>query len=86
MKNDQLTLRIDRKLAAALEQRSKERQVPKSQMVREALQAYLVGVPARSSAEAWDRVSHLVGSVSLDHAALERDALARQLRAHNWRR
>ena len=86
MKDDQVTLRVDRTIAAALERQAKLRGVPKSQVVREALAAYLVGAPADDSAAAWDRVVPMVGSLALDRAAIDRDALARQLRAHNWRK
>jgi hypothetical protein len=34
---------------------------------------------------AWQRVMPLVGALALDRAEIERDAIARQLRAHNWR-
>jgi len=86
MKNDdQITLRVARDVAAALEQRARERRVPKSQLVREALEAYLAGPPREDAAETWSRVAPLVGSVALDPGSAERDALARRLRAHNWR-
>lgn len=81
---DQTSFRLPRDLLRALNRAARERGVPKSQLVREALQAYLVG-PTAPAGEAWERVSHLVGSVALDHSALERDQIARQLRTHNWR-
>jgi hypothetical protein len=86
MKDDQVTLRLPAELYRALQQRAIAEGVPKSQVVREALQTYLVG-PPRSEREAssWQRVSAMVGSLSLDDAEIERDALASQLRAHNWR-
>jgi hypothetical protein len=85
MKDDQLTLRLPRELSRALDRRARERGVPKSQLVREALQAYLAGAPTEDPAAAWRRVAPMVGSLSLDAAAIERDALATQVRAHNWR-
>ena len=85
MKEDQLTLRLPRELARALAQQARERGVPKSQLVREALQAYLAGPPTDDPTAAWLRVAPMVGSLSLDASAIERDALARQVRAHNWR-
>ena len=85
MQEDQLTLRLPRELSRALARWARERGVPKSQLVREALQAYLAGAPADDPAAAWRRVTPMVGSLSLDAAAIERDALARQVRAHNWR-
>lgn len=85
MKDDQLTLRLPRELAKALAQRARERGAAKSQLVREALEAYLAGGAAADPQAAWQRVAHLVGSVALDPAAIERDALAHQIRSHNWR-
>lgn len=85
MKDDQLTLRVPHALARALERRARERDTPKSQLVREALERYLAEVPAAEPRAVWERVAPMVGSVALDRAATERDALAAQLRAHNWR-
>jgi metal-responsive CopG/Arc/MetJ family transcriptional regulator len=85
MKDDQVTIRLPRELARILARRARETGVPKSQLVREALQTYLAEAPADQSESAWSRVADLVGSLSLDPAAIERDALTRQLRAHNWR-
>lgn len=85
MKDDQLTLRLPRSLARALSRQARERGLPKSQLVREALQAYLAGGPASDPADAWRRAAALVGTLALDGAAIERDAIAAQMRAHNWR-
>jgi hypothetical protein len=82
---EQLTLRLPRDLERTLARRARERGVPKSQVVREALQAYLAEAPPVESAGAWQRVAPLVGSLTLDPEAIERDRLAAQLRAHNWR-
>jgi hypothetical protein len=84
MKDDQITLRLPRALARALADRARKRAVPKSLLVREALEAYL-GAPASREGAAWQRVGEMVGSLTLDPAAIERDALAQQLRVHNWR-
>jgi predicted DNA-binding protein len=86
MKEDQLTLRLPRDLARLLARRARERGLPKSQVVREAIQAYLVEQPHElPSGAAWERVRHMVGSLELDQQAIERDELARQIRDHNWR-
>lgn len=85
MKDDQLTFRLPRELARALTRRARERRVPKSQLVREVLQAYLTGAPAPDPSDAWRRVAPMVGALTLDAAAIERDAIAGQMRAHNWR-
>ena len=53
--------------------------------MREALAAYLAGRPGAGPGDAWARVQPLVGSLALDPAAVERDELARRIRAHNWR-
>jgi hypothetical protein len=84
MKDDQITLRLPRALARALADRARQRAVPKSLLVREALEAYLAAPTALHGA-GWERVGEMVGSLALDPAAIERDALAQQLRAHNWR-
>jgi hypothetical protein len=82
MKDSQTTFRLPRDLARALTRRAQERRVTKSQLVREALETYLAGVPPE---DAWRKVTGLVGSLALDPAAIERDQLASQLRTHNWR-
>jgi predicted DNA-binding protein len=84
MKEDQLTLRLPRELARLLAQRARERGLPKSQLVREAIEAY-VAERSLPSGAAWERVKHMVGSIELDQQAIERDELARQIRDHNWR-
>lgn len=85
MKDDQLTLRVPSTLARALAQRASARNVPKSQLVREALERYLAEAPAEHPAAVWERVASYAGSVTLDRKVATRDALAAQLRAHNWR-
>lgn len=85
MQDDQLTLRIPRELAQRLRQQARERGVPSSQLVREALQSYLGTSMAEDPATTWRRLEPLIGSLTIDSAAVERDALAAQLRRHNWR-
>jgi hypothetical protein len=85
--DSQLTLRIPADLARLLASRARAKGVKRSQLVREALQAYFSVQPAEAPASSVrERIGSYVGAVSLDHAALERDALTRQLRAHNWRK
>lgn len=83
MKDGQLTLRLPRDLARLVARRARDRGLARSEIVREALQAYLVA-PA-TAGSAWDRVSHMIGTTPLDARAIERDALTRQIRNHNWR-
>ncbi len=85
MKDDQLTLRLPADMARLLRGRAKASGVPASQLVRDALQAYLTE-PNQAPGSAWDRVAQLVGSIALDRTALKRDPIAAQMRAHNWRK
>ena len=85
--DDQLTFRLPREVALALARRARERRVPRSRLVREALEAYL-GTPAGVAAAGIpprQRIAAFVGALALDRAAIERDALARQIRRRNWR-
>lgn len=81
---DQVTLRLPRELATALRRKAREKGVTKSQVVREALAAYLAVSDAEPDA-AWERITPFIGAVRLDPAAVEQDALVRQIRDHNWR-
>lgn len=87
MVDDQLTFRIPRDLARALARRAKERGVPKSQLVREAIARYVAGgaVAEPDAEELWRRVQPFVGSMPLDHDAIEADEIARQIYRNNWR-
>ena len=85
MKDEQITLRVPAALARALARRARERDVPKSQLVREALERYFAEPPVEPAAAVWERVASYAGSVTLDQKASGGDALAAQLRAHNWR-
>ena len=83
---EQFTLRLPRELARALGRAARQRRVPKSQLVREAIQGYLAAAETDAGPiDAWQRIAPFVGSVQLDSAAAERDALIKQIRAHNWR-
>lgn len=60
--------------------------MPKSLLVREALEAYLgASGPAAHAGDPMRRIAPFVGAVTLDRAAIERDAIARQIRRRNWR-
>lgn len=78
--NDQLTFRIPRDLARALARRAKERGIPRSQVVREALARYVAGEPVDPDREElWRRVQPFIGSIAIDEAAVEADEIARQI-------
>ena len=82
----QITLRIPREWARALERRAKERGATKSQLVREALRQYLaVGGEEEKRAGLRERLKTYVGVARLDHAAIEADPFARQIYENNWR-
>ena len=81
-----MTLRVPATLARKLAARARAQGVKRSHVVREALAAFLdqpaAAPPVRTVRE---RIGPYVGSITLDHAASERDLLAKRLRAHNWR-
>jgi metal-responsive CopG/Arc/MetJ family transcriptional regulator len=83
--NDQLTIRLPGKLLRELARRAKEQGVPKSQVVRDALAAYVVGPRGEPAESGWRRVRGLAGSIELDHATVEADDIASRIREHNWR-
>ena len=82
--SDQVTLRIPPDLAKALAARARATGVKRSQVVREALRAFL-GSPMAPTAAVHERIGRYVGAVSLSGPDRERDALTERLRAHNWR-
>ena len=84
--DSQLTLRVPTDLARRLAARAKSTGMKRSHVVREALQAFLESPPAAARpTTVRERIGSYVGAVSLDGPSAERDALARQLRSHNWR-
>jgi len=84
--DDQITLRIPRDLARALARQARRRGVPKSHLVREALRGYLAGGSVeREPRGTAEQIAPFLGSLTLDRAAIERDALARRIRDQNWR-
>ncbi|HEX3868453.1 MAG TPA: hypothetical protein VHV78_16935 [Gemmatimonadaceae bacterium] len=85
-KDEQITVRVPGDLAAAVAAFAYQRSIPKSMVVREALAAYVANASPATSADAWGKVESLVGSLSLDPRSLQRDALSRAVRAHNWRK
>ena len=81
----QITLRVPAGLARGLARRARERGIPKSQVVREALRGYLEGAAPATERAGKAIVARYRGAAPMDQAAIEADELARQLRAHNWR-
>lgn len=83
--DSQITLRLSKELARALAKRAKARGVPKSQLVREAVQKYLAEPEQESDEAFWERNKHFIGSVQGDHEAMMADPIARQMYEHNFR-
>ena len=83
---DQTSFRLPTPLARALARVARARGVPKSQLVREALERYLAEEePERSPAAVKERSAPYIGSVRLDAGALAHDPTARMIRQRNWR-
>jgi len=83
---DQTSFRLPTPLARALARAARARGVPKSQLVREALEQYLAQQePAQSPATVRERSATYIGSVRLDAEALAADPTARMIRQRNWR-
>lgn len=85
MKDDQLTLRLPQQLLRDIDHLAQSRGVPKAQVVREALAAYLAAPGAPGPESALEAVAPMIGSLALDPRAIERDAIASRVRRHNWR-
>lgn len=83
--DDQLSLRLPADLAKALERESRERGVPRSQMVREAVQAYLGAPVVSPGMTTWDRIAPYQGALSRNPEDAEASEIARRVRQHNWR-
>ena len=83
---DQTSFRLPQSLARALERAARARGVPKSQLVREALERYLADEePTRSRASVSERSARYIAAVRLDTGAIEADRTARMIRERNWR-
>lgn len=73
-------------MARALARAARARGVPKSQLVREALEQYLAQQEsAQAPATVRERSGSYIGSVRLDAEALAADPVARMIRQRNWR-
>jgi predicted DNA-binding protein len=83
---DQTSFRLPTSLARALARLARERGVPKSQLVREALELYLAEQePAPSPTSVKERSAQYVGSVRLNSRAVASDPTTRMIRQRNWR-
>ena len=84
--DEQTTFRLPRELSRTLSKVAKERGVPKSHLVREALERYLYPEPTASGTRTVrERSAPFIGSVRLEQPASDADDLAGLIRAHNWR-
>lgn len=81
----QTSLRLPTALARALERRARERGVPKSQLVREALELYLAAAPPLTLDRVRERSAPYLGALALDAGRVSADPGARLIREHNWR-
>ena len=82
----QVTLRLPKELDRALAKAAKARGLKKSHLVREAVAAYLARESDEQSPEQLRAVlDEFIGSMPLDHDAIMKDPIARQIYEHNWR-
>ena len=81
----QLTLRIPRNMATRLDACAKAARIKRSQVVRDALDAYLGTEPAPDKRSVKERLAPYVGALAISPKAVARDDFARTIRAHNWR-
>ena len=83
---DQTTFRLPPALARALARRARERGVPKSHLVREALERYLALPSVPDANLVRERSAPYLGALQLDESRLASDGVARLIRDRNWRR
>jgi hypothetical protein len=82
----QTTFRLPEDLLQALDRAARARGVPRSQLVREALQRYLAAPEApRAPVSVQQRSAPYIGAVRLDPRVEGRDPTAALIRRHNWR-
>lgn len=82
----QTSFRLPSSLARALERRARERGVPKSQLVREALELYLEQPDTGAADRVRERTASYLGAFELDPRRAGSDPTARLIRDRNWRR
>ena len=81
----QLTLRVGRDLASRIDAHMRVAGVKRSALVRAALEAYLPPSHPPDRRSVKERLAPYAGALQVDRTAVERDELARTIRAHNWR-
>lgn len=81
----QTTFRLPATLARALARQARERGVPKSQLVREALEQYLAEGTPPTAGRVRERTLPYVGSLQLDQSRISSETGARLIRDRNWR-
>lgn len=82
---DQTSFRLPPALARALARRARERGVPKSQVVREALEQYFAASEPLDADHVRERTAPYLGALELDAQRLGHDPTAGLIREHNWR-
>ena len=82
---DQTSLRLPREMLHQLALLAKERGVPRSQLVREALEIYLSTPPAESpTLTVRDRSAPYIGRIDLSGPG-DAESIADRVRRRNWR-
>jgi predicted transcriptional regulator len=83
----QTSIRLPPEMLRALSKLARQRGVPKSQLVREAIEQYLASAPAGNAAQPMsvrERSAPYIGSIRLSKSA-ERDDVSVRIRRQNWR-
>jgi hypothetical protein len=83
----QTSFRLPTDLSRALARLAKQRGVPKSQLVREALERYLAtsGSEPAAPLSVRERSAPYVGMIRLPAEVPAEDSVAVRIRQHNWR-
>lgn len=82
---EQTTFRLPLALSRTLTRVAKERGVPKSHIVREALERYFYSEPHHGGLSVRERSAPYIGSLRLQQPAGAADELGALIRARNWR-
>ncbi len=82
---DQTSFRLPTTLAQALTRAAEERGIPKSQLVREALERYLAEEEPLAAGQVRERSAPYLGALDLDECQAAADPTARLIRERNWR-